>query len=142
MLDSATRSLGFLALVLLAAGCTQVEVPVWVVRAEPAFDADQGERVVAETIAELGWHVDRVDEASGRVATRWQQRAGLLGTARARVELRLQPEPFAVAVSVPREVHDGRRWVVRGEDEARRAELVAALTARLSPPAATPRPHP
>jgi len=135
-----TAALLFLATLVAISACSAVEVPVWVIRADERMTVADGEVAVEDAIHSLGWRVDGYDAAARILATGWQRHSTILGTARTRVEARLEPtRPFAVAVTVPREVHDGRRWVLRGEDEARRAELVAALSARLVPAAAPPR---
>ncbi len=119
-------------LALAFAGCAQVEVPVWMIRADESLSVGEGERNVAAVLEDLHWEPDGFDPALRKVTTRWRHRDGVLGPVRSRVELRMKSDPpFAVAATVPREVHDGRGWVLRGEDEERREELIAELTARL-----------
>lgn len=127
-------------LALSLSSCSQIEVPVWLIRADKEMTVAEADRAVARAFDELNWPVAQYDPESRRIATRWRYRDGIWGGVRTRVEAQLSANsPFEIALSVPREVHDGRRWVVRGEDEAGREEIVATMTARLHRPA-EPRP--
>lgn len=133
------RRLAALTLAAALQACAQVEVPVWIVRADRDLSIGDGEQAVSEVLDDLHWDLDHYDPDLRLVLTRWRYRDGLWGGVRSRAELRLSPDaPFLVAATVPREVHDGRQWVLRGEDEDPRRELIAALSARLN----TPRPEP
>ena len=123
--------LALMALMLLA-GCQQPTLPVWYVPADPALSAAEVERKTAEVLRDLGYQVESVDPRLALTSTRWQH-ADLLLSTRFRVQVRQkQTSPFGVALTVPREVHDGMNWLPGGEAEQRRKELVASLTSRLA----------
>lgn len=130
------RSQYFLLLALLElAACVTWPPSIWMIPAGPELGIDEGKRRVQEVLTELGYVESMSKPEVGIIGTEWRFDRDVVDSARYRALIRVKSEaPFAVAVSVPREVHDGQGWVPRGESESRRQELVAMLTARLTPP--------
>ncbi len=123
-----------LSILVGLAACASPTAPIWLIPADPAIGVADGTARARDVLADLGYEAAEVDPELGIIETEWRFDRDLIESARYRALLRVKSDaPFAVAVSVPREVHDGRRWVPQGENESRRQTLVAMLTARLSP---------
>lgn len=126
------RGLVLFLVLSLPAGCQQSAPPIWYVPADTALSAGEVESRTARVLDDLGYQIESFDPKLALISTRWLHDSHLLST-RFQVLVRLkQTEPYGVAVTVPRQVHDGLRWIPDGEEERRRKELVASLTARLA----------
>lgn len=133
--------MGIMLLFLVAslASCAQIEVPVWYVPADEKIDARQGQMLTFEVLEDLGYDMVSYDDHLKFLRTRWRGNNEILGLTRYRVEMRYNNgPPFGVAVSVPRERHNGQVWILVGENTFRRQQMVGALTARLVAPAPPP----
>ena len=129
------RRLGSLLVftVLTAAGCQQAVSPVWYIPADPELSEAEVEARTAAVLAGLGYEVVSFDPELQMIRTRWLHEDQLVST-RYQALVRLKrTSPLGVAVSMPREAFDGTAWIPNGEQEQRRKQLVAGLTARLAP---------
>ena len=128
----------WLAVLAFLCACSNPPPAVWLVPAAPELTVASGTERALEVIRELGYS-DPTHGPGAVLQTEWQYDPGTFTSARSRVQLRMKDEaPFAIAVRVPRERLEGRRWVPDGEDEERRQNVVAALTARLAPAPKSP----
>ncbi|MFH0946286.1 MAG: hypothetical protein V2A76_13885 [Planctomycetota bacterium] len=119
--------------ILVAAGCQQAALPVWYIPAGPDFSVAEVEARTSAVLARLGYEVAGFDPDLQMISTHWLHENNLLST-RFQALVRLKrTSPLGVAVTVPREVHDGEKWIPNGEHEQRRKELVASLAASLAP---------
>lgn len=121
---------------LAGAGCGAPRTPVYFVPASPAAPAPASEQLAIQVLSDLGYRIARYEPATGLFRSAWRHDDGILGQRRYRAEVRFPRQGIpGAAVSVPREVWDGRAWAPDGEDEERRKELVGSMLARLSRPA-------